>query len=211
MINIETFVVGHISTNCYIITDTETNRRALVDPGYKSAELLNRIKEQGADTFDYILLTHGHFDHIWFAGEISGLTGAKIVISADDAPFLADGNLNLSANFGFRNIPEISAGITLKGGDSLKLGNTNFKFLSTPGHTIGSGCYVFFEDKVIFSGDTLFKLSMGRTDFVTGNETDILRSLKRLASLEGDFDVYPGHGDKTTLDYERKNNPYVSV
>lgn len=211
MINIETFVVGHISTNCYIITDTETNRRALVDPGYKSAELLNRIKEQGADTFDYILLTHGHFDHIWFAGEISGLTGAKIVISADDAPFLADGTLNLSANFGFRNIPEISADITLKDGDSLKLGNTDFKFLSTPGHTIGSGCYVFFEDKVIFSGDTLFKLSMGRTDFVTGNETDILRSLKRLASLEGDFDVYPGHGDKTTLDYERKNNPYVSV
>lgn len=211
MINIETFVVGHISTNCYIITDTETNRRALVDPGYKSAELLNRIKEQGADTFDYILLTHGHFDHIWFAGEISGLTGAKIVISADDAPFLADGTLNLSANFGFRNIPEISADITLKDGDSLKLSNTDFKFLSTPGHTIGSGCYVFFEDKVIFSGDTLFKLSMGRTDFVTGNETDILRSLKRLASLEGDFDVYPGHGDKTTLDYERKNNPYVSV
>ena len=210
MITIETFIVGHIATNCYIITDTATNRRAVVDPGYKSAELTNRIKELGTDTFDYILLTHGHFDHIWFASGIRELTGAKIVISEDDAPFLTDGSLNLSANFGLRNISDLSADVTLKDGDHLMLGNTCIKFIRTPGHTIGSGCYVSFEDKIVFSGDTLFKLSMGRTDFVTGNEAEIMKSLNRLASLEGDFDVLPGHGDKTTLDYERKNNPYVS-
>ena len=210
MITIETFIVGHIATNCYIITDTATNRRAVVDPGYKSAELTNRIKELGTDTFDYILLTHGHFDHIWFAIGIRELTGAKIVISEDDAPFLTDGSLNLSANFGLRNISNLSADVTLKDGDYLMLGNTCIKFIRTPGHTIGSGCYVSFEDKIVFSGDTLFKLSIGRTDFVTGNEAEIKKSLNRLASLEGDFDVLPGHGDKTTLDYERKNNPYVS-
>lgn len=210
MITIETFIVGHIATNCYIITDTATNRRAVVDPGYKSAELTNRIKELGTDTFDYILLTHGHFDHIWFASGIRELTGAKIVISEDDAPFLTDGSLNLSANFGLRNISDLTADVTLKDGDHLMLGNTCIKFIRTPGHTIGSGCYVSFEDKIVFSGDTLFKLSMGRTDFVTGNEAEIMKSLNRLASLEGDFDVLPGHGDKTTLDYERKNNPYVS-
>lgn len=210
MITIETFIVGHIATNCYIITDTVTNRRAVVDPGYKSAELTNRIKELGTDTFDYILLTHGHFDHIWFASGIRELTGAKIVISEDDAPFLTDGSLNLSANFGLRNISDLTADVTLKDGDHLMLGNTCIKFIRTPGHTIGSGCYVSFEDKIVFSGDTLFKLSMGRTDFVTGNEAEIMKSLNRLASLEGDFDVLPGHGDKTTLDYERKNNPYVS-
>ena len=210
MITIETFIVGHIATNCYIITDTATNRRAVVDPGYKSAELTNRIKELGTDTFDYILLTHGHFDHIWFASGIRELTGAKIVISEDDAPFLTDGSLNLSANFGLRNISDLTADVTLKDGDHLMLGNTCIKFIRTPGHTIGSGCYVSFEDKIVFSGDTLFKLSMGRTDFVTGTEAEIMKSLNRLASLEGDFDVLPGHGDKTTLDYERKNNPYVS-
>lgn len=211
MINVETFFVGHLATNCYIITDVNTSRRAIVDPGYKSAELVNRINELGADTFDSIFLTHGHFDHIWFAEEVKALTGAKVVISAKDAPFLSDGMLNLSAIFGFRSFPVISADLTLQDGDTFKLGETEFTFMNTPGHTIGSGCYISFADNIIFSGDTLFKLSMGRTDFSTGSEIDMQNSLKRLAKLQGNFTVYPGHGDATTLDYERKNNPYVSV
>lgn len=213
MITVETFPVGHLSTNCYIVTDLNTNRRAIIDPGYKNADLVKRIEQSGKNTFDYILLTHGHFDHIWFAEEIKALTGAKIIISKEDAPFLSDGMLNLSSAFGMLafEFPKIHADVTLEDGDKFNLGETEFTFMLTPGHTVGSGCFISFSDNVIFSGDTLFKLSMGRTDFVTGDPVRILDSLKRLGKLQGDFAVYPGHGEATTLDFERKNNPYVSV
>lgn len=213
MIKVETHPVGYLSTNCYIITDEETGRRAIVDPGYKNAELVKRIEELGKSTFDYILLTHGHFDHIWFAEDIKALTGAKVVISSDDAPFLSDNSLNLSSAFGMLpfDFPRITADITLKDKEVLNLGNSELTFMLTPGHTVGSGCFIFFRDKIIFSGDTLFRLSMGRTDFVTGDEVKMASSLSRLARLQGDFEVYPGHGEPTTLEYERKNNPYVSV
>lgn len=211
MISVKTFPVGHLGTNCYIVTDENTNRKAVIDPGYKSSELLKFIEESDKNSFDYILLTHGHFDHIWFAEEIKTLTGAKVVVSSKDASFLSDGFLNLSASFGFRSFPVISCDITLNNGDTLFIGDTELTFLSTPGHTVGSGCYVSFEDKVIFSGDTLFKLSMGRSDFATGNQNELFASLKKLANLQGDFAVYPGHGEATTLEFERNNNPYVSV
>lgn len=211
MINVETFPVGYLGTNCYIVTDVSTSRRAIVDPGFKCDKLVKRIEELGTDTFDYVLLTHGHFDHIWFTEEVKAMTGAKVVISAKDAPFLSDGSLNLSANFGFRRFPQISYDITIDNGGTIKLGDTEIAFLSTPGHTVGSGCFISFEDKVIFSGDTLFRLSMGRTDFVTGDQAELFSSLKKLANLQGDFMVYPGHNETTTLEYERKNNPYVSV
>ena len=213
MIKVETFPVGHLATNCYIVTDVATSRRAIVDPGYKNAELVKRIEKLGKETFDYILLTHGHFDHIWFAEGIKALTGAKIVISSEDALFLNDGMLNLSSAFGFRpfDFPETHADVTLKDGDTFELGETVFAFMSTPGHTVGSGCYISFSDNIIFSGDTLFKLSMGRTDFATGDAVKMLDSLKRLGRLQGDFEVFPGHGEPTTLESERKNNPYVSV
>ncbi|MBQ8572414.1 MAG: MBL fold metallo-hydrolase [Ruminococcus sp.] len=211
MISVKTFPVGHLGTNCYIVTDEKTNRKAVIDPGYKSSELLNFIEESDKNSFDYILLTHGHFDHIWFAEEIKTLTGAKVVVSSKDASFLSDGFLNLSASFGFRSFPVISCDITLNNGDTLFIGDTELTFLSTPGHTVGSGCYVSFKDNVIFSGDTLFKLSMGRSDFATGDQNELFASLKKLANLQGDFAVYPGHGEATTLEFERNNNPYVSV
>lgn len=211
MIKVETFLVGHLSTNCYIITDETTNRRAIIDPGYKNADLLKRIKKLGKDTFDYILLTHGHFDHIWYAEELRSLTGAKLVISKEDSAFLLDGRLNLSSVFGIKNFPQICADMVVSDGDKLKLGSSEFSFMSTPGHTVGSGCFIFFDDKVIFSGDTLFKLSQGRTDFPTSDQLMMVNSLKRLASLQGDFTVYPGHNEATTLEFERQNNPFVSV
>ncbi len=210
MISVETFQVGFLGTNCYIVTDESTNRRAVVDPGYKSPELVKRIQELGADTFDYILLTHGHFDHIWYTEEIRGLTGAKVVISKGDAPFLSDGSLNLSSAFSIRNFPVVSPDIILENNDTIMLGNTELTLLSTPGHTVGSSCFISFADNIIFSGDTLFRLSMGRTDFVTGDALELNNSLKKLLRLQGDFVVYPGHNEVTTLEYERKNNPYVS-
>ncbi|MBR3988763.1 MAG: MBL fold metallo-hydrolase [Clostridia bacterium] len=210
MINVETFQVGFLGTNCYIVTDESTKRRAVIDPGYKSPQLVKRIQELGVDTFDYILLTHGHFDHIWYTEEIRALTGAKVVISKGDAPFLSDSSLNLTSTFNIRNFPLLSADIVLDNNDKIMLGETEFTLLSTPGHTVGSSCFISFKDNVIFSGDTLFRLSMGRTDFVTGDALELDSSLKKLASLKGDFLVYPGHNEVTTLEFERKNNPYVS-
>ncbi len=209
MIKVEIYPVGHLATNCYIVIDEKSNRKAIIDPGYKSAELLKKIKKHGVKTFDYILLTHGHFDHIWYADELREVTGAKILISALDAPFLTDGNRNLSAVFGVRNFPVVAADKALSEGDTIMLGETELIFVNTPGHTIGSGCFISHKDKLIFSGDTLFKLSMGRTDFPTGDDTAMLSSLRKLASLDGDYVVYPGHGESTTLEFERNNNPYV--
>lgn len=209
MIKVETFPVGHLATNCYIVTDEKTNRRAIVDPGYKSAELLKKIKKYGTKTFDYILLTHGHFDHIWYTDDLRELTNAKVMISFGDAPFLTDGNKNLSAVFGIRNFPVIVADKALCDRDTFMLGETEFMFINTPGHTAGSGCFISFKDQVIFSGDTLFRLSMGRTDFPSGDDSEMLNSLRKLAALAGDFTVFPGHGESTTLDFERNNNPYV--
>lgn len=209
MIKVEIYPVGHLATNCYIVIDEKSNHKAIIDPGYKSAELLKKIKKHGVKTFDYILLTHGHFDHIWYADELREVTGAKILISALDAPFLTDGNRNLSAIFGVRNFPVIAADKALSEGDTIMLGETELSFVNTPGHTLGSGCFISHKDKLIFSGDTLFKLSMGRTDFPTGDNTAMLSSLRKLASLDGDYVVYPGHGESTTLEFERNNNPYV--
>lgn len=209
MIKVEIYPVGHLATNCYIVIDEKSNRKAIIDPGYKSAELLKKIKKHGVKTFDYILLTHGHFDHIWYADELREVTGAKILISALDAPFLTDGNRNLSAIFGVRNFPVVAADKALSEGDTIMLGETELSFVNTPGHTLGSGCFISHKDKLIFSGDTLFKLSMGRTDFPTGDDAAMLSSLRKLASLDGDYVVYPGHGESTTLEFERNNNPYV--
>lgn len=209
MINVETFPVGYLATNCYIITDEKTGRRAIIDPGYKDSTLLKRVKKLGKDTFDYILLTHGHFDHIWFTEELRSLTGAKVLISKEDAPFLMDGRLNLSATFGISAFPETACNKALKDGDKFNLGETEFTFMSTPGHTAGSGCYISFAEKLIFSGDTLFRASHGRFDFPTGDLSALINSLKRLMNLSGDFKVFPGHNEPTTLDYERNNNPGV--
>lgn len=209
MINVETFPVGYLATNCYIITDENTGRRAIIDPGYKDSGLLKRVKKLGKDSFDYILLTHGHFDHIWFTEELRSLTGAKVLISSEDATFLMDGSLNLSSAFGISSFPMTSCDKVLKDGDKFNLGDTELTFMSTPGHTIGSGCFISFADKIIFSGDTLFKQSHGRFDFPTGDISALINSLKRLMSLSGDFKVFPGHNEPTTLEFERNNNPGV--
>lgn len=211
MIDVKTLTLGYLDTNCYIVTDIDTGKKAVIDPGSKSVELVEMIKKSDAASFEYILLTHGHFDHIWFSAEVKKLTGAKIAVSRQDANFLKNGELNLSSVFGIRDFPQICPDVLLENSHKFYLGNTELTYICTPGHTVGSGCFISFSDKIIFSGDTLFRLSAGRTDFPTGDSMEMQSSLKKLLSLSGDFEVYPGHGEKTSLEYERKNNPYVSV
>ncbi|MEF2920174.1 MAG: MBL fold metallo-hydrolase [Acutalibacteraceae bacterium] len=206
MINIYSFPVGVLQVNCYVITDKSTGDIAVVDPGDNSVGMKNLV-EQHKDKIKYILLTHGHFDHIGYAKQLREETDAWIVIGKPEERFLSDSNLNLASSVMGVSITPFKPDITLIDSQVIKLGNTEIKYLSTPGHTVGSGCYVIGNS--IFTGDTLMKGSMGRTDFVTGSNKDMANSLNRLAHLRGDFTIYPGHGDMSTMSYERTNNPYV--
>lgn len=203
MITIKSVLLGELGNNCYLITDEATGKAALVDCTEASLKMFDFISN--AD-LEYILLTHGHFDHIGGVKEISEKYGAKVVISAEDAPMLESGRHSLAAFCGVKQ-NNTQADILVKNGDVITLGETEIKVMSTPGHTKGGVCYI--ADDNIFTGDTLFFCSCGRTDFPGGSVKEIKESLNKLAQLEGDYKLYPGHDRKTTLAFERQNNPYM--
>ncbi len=205
MIEVQTYIVGHLRTNCYIIKDKDTGKMAIIDPGYRS-KLIEEVIENNKENIEYILLTHGHFDHIFEVKKYSAMSGAKIVMGAKESDFPNDCELNLSKDF--RKKPEVfSSDILLEDGQTIKLGNTEIKAIHTPGHTRGSMCYII--DNNIFSGDTLMKDTIGNTGFVTGSMDDMKKSLKKFLDLKEDYFIYSGHGDKTTLNYEKSNNMYL--
>ena len=199
--------VGALGTNCYIYCDDATGRCAIIDPGYFDDTLQKAIEKFGCDKFDYILLTHCHFDHVAGVSRVKELTGAKIAIFISDAPGLRDMFVNLSAPFTGRGEVYPKPYIQLIDREIIKVGQTEFTVMHTPGHTVGSCCFI--TDGIIFSGDTLFCRSAGRTDFPGGSVSELRRSLQRLAALEGDYQVYPGHEDATTLAHERMYNMYM--
>lgn len=205
MLQVETYIVGPVLTNCYLIRDEATGRCALIDPGENTAELEAAVCAEGKDRFDYIFLTHGHFDHIGAVEHYQKLTGARLVLCRKEEPFLRDPSLNLSSLVG-RKIFSLKADALLDDGESVFLGESEIRLLYTPGHTFGSCCYL--SGSFLFSGDTLFFLGAGRTDLATGEEKALRLSLKKLFSLSGDFTVCPGHDARTTLCFERENNPY---
>lgn len=206
MTEIKSVTVGALQVNCYIVKDIESGDIVVVDPGC-SATLLKELIKNSAEKIKYILLTHGHFDHIGFAKELKDKTNAKLVIGKEDEELLSDNQLNLSVSFLGVTVPKVNADLTLNDGEKIKFGNTDITFISTPGHTKGSGCYVI--DDNIFTGDTLMRMSIGRTDFPTGSDKDMMSSLKKLSQLEGEFDIYPGHSGCSNLSYEKKYNPYI--
>ena len=199
--------VGELGTNCYLYRDDATGRCAVIDPGDFDERLRAAIEAYGCDQFDYILLTHCHFDHAAGVKKVKELTGAKIAIFTSDAPGLRDCFVNLSAPFTGKGEAYPKPDVEFADRETFHVGETEFTVMHTPGHTVGSCCYI--ADGVIFSGDTLFRMSAGRTDFPGGSASELRRSLRRLSDLEGDYEVYPGHDEPTTLAYERKFNLYM--
>lgn len=194
---------GSMDNNCSLIIDEKTNQSALVDCNEFSQKMIDMI---GETDLKYILLTHGHFDHIIGVKSVKEKYGAQVVISKEDEPMLNSSKLSLAV---FCNAPQnnVDADIIVKDGDEITLGEIKIKVMATPGHTSGSVCYI--AENCIFSGDTLFYCSCGRTDFPSGSHEQMMSSLQKLKALDGDYKVYTGHNNLTTLDFERKNNPYM--
>lgn len=201
---IKSFELGYMKNNCYIVWDENTNEAAIIDPS--NIKPLAFIKENGLK-LKYIILTHCHFDHIGGVRETANETGAKVAIHEQDAEGLVNNDLNLGTDFN-RDFTQGNADILLKDGDALEVGTLKLTILHTPGHTKGGICIL--ADEVLFSGDTLFWGSMGRSDFPGGNGAELIRSIKtKLMALDDKTRVYPGHGESTTIGEERRNNPYL--
>lgn len=198
---------GLLPTNCYLLTDDVTGATAVIDPGFEDQELTDAVYALGTENVKAILLTHGHFDHIIGVNKLKNLTNAKIYIYSDDTQFTTDNSLNLAFMAMPLEMEAFTADVVLDDGDIIELGSLKITVMHTPGHTIGSCCYLV--ENAIFTGDTLMKCSCGRTDFPTGSYPQMLDSLKKIENLDANYHVYPGHECETTLDYERKNNPYM--
>lgn len=204
MVEIKTYVMGQGGTNCYIISN-ESKDCVVVDCDGDISAMARYLDRNGLKP-EYIILTHGHDDHIGSVEELAEKYGSKIAAGRLETDMLANPELNLSSFIGGRPV-SIKPDTLLDDGERFNAGGLEFKVMHTPGHTQGGICLII-EDKLI-SGDTLFAGSCGRTDFPGGDWGQMTKSLKRLAALEGDYTVYPGHGPATTLAQERRMNPYM--
>ena len=205
---IEIFVTGIISTNCYLVINEETKEAVVVDPAGVPKKMAAYIEENGL-TIKAALLTHAHFDHIMGLDKLMELYGKMpVYVEESDLPLLNEADKNESTVY--------TAGYSYKGGDVihdndvLSLIGYDFKVIHTPGHTAGGVCYYVQSENVLFSGDTLFCGSVGRSDFATSSTSDLIRSIKeKLFLLPDETIVYPGHMGATTIENEKYNNPYL--
>ncbi len=192
-----------LETGTYVVING--GRAFVVDPGADAERIIAAAEAEGAK-IEWVLLTHAHFDHIGAAAALQR-EGAQIVLHRDDVKLIKSFQ-NLSVLAGVK-VEHFTPDVTVAGGETLDVAGVSVKVIHTPGHTAGSVCYVAGD--VIFSGDTLFALSYGRTDFPTGSFAQLKNSVvNKLFALEGDYKVLPGHEGPTTLDYERAHNPILT-
>lgn len=206
-VKIGRMVIGSYQTNCYFVYRKESKKAVVIDPADAGAKIFDALKRNGFSV-EAILLTHAHFDHIWGSKELREASGAKIYALDKEKALCEDSHANVSewAQRAYTVVPDVY----VEDGSCLTFDEMNFQVISTPGHTIGSCCYYVEEAGILISGDTLFYESTGRTDFPTGSMGSIVRSIKeRLFVLPPETKVYPGHGEETTIEHEKKYNPFV--
>lgn len=203
---IERIEAGIYASNCYLLGCDDTNKAVIIDAGGDSQKILDRIKENEFD-IEYIILTHGHGDHIGAVLDIKEKTNGKILIHKKDEYLIKSAEKNLSTMMSGPDI-EFDADSLLEDGDEIKIGNLRLKIIHTPGHTPG-GISIKVED-LLFTGDTLFANSIGRTDFEGGSFDQIISSIKnKLLVFDDSVKVLPGHGPASTIGIERSTNPFL--
>ena len=205
-LQIETLVLGMISTNCYLVMNKETKALLIVDPADESQKIINRIAELQAKP-EAVLLTHGHFDHIGAAGALHDRYGIPVCAFEDERQVLENVAYNHSGMYG--RTFTVKADRFFHDGEIADFAGVSIQVLHTPGHTAGGACYYIGSEKVLLSGDTLFFGSVGRTDLPTGNMRELHESVhQKLFALPEDTLVLPGHGEATSIGYEKQYNPY---
>ena len=203
---IQTYVLGGVSTNCYLVFHDSTKEAVVVDPADNGAYVLNKCRELGVSP-KAVLLTHGHFDHILAVEEICRAFSCQVYAGREEDRLLQDSSMNLSTIMGTERTI-VCADVLVKEKDELSLAGLKWNVLETPGHTAGSVCYYIPSEQILFSGDTLFAGSLGRTDLPTGDQKEIVSSIReKLLPLPEETKVFPGHGEGTTIGRERRYNP----
>ncbi|HIX30202.1 MAG TPA: MBL fold metallo-hydrolase [Candidatus Blautia stercoravium] len=201
-------MVGPVQTNCYFLKHKETGELVIIDPGAEAERIIYALEKlQGKPAA--ILLTHGHYDHICAANELREHYGIPVYAAKAEEGLLADTYSNLSADWSGAPYT-VKADVYLEDSAVFQIGGFSVKMLLTPGHTPGSCCYWIEDEGVCLSGDTVFCGSCGRTDLPGGSMNSMRQSLNRLLHLlPGSTEIYPGHGEATDAEFERKNNPYL--
>jgi hydroxyacylglutathione hydrolase len=204
---IESIVIQDMGVNCYLLSCDNTQKAILIDPGAGAKRILNWLEKCGKDII-FIVLTHGHFDHIGAVEELRNELKVKVAIHQGDAEMLINPLKNLSRYSG-RDLGTSPAEIILQDNQELSIGEMEVRIFHTPGHSLGS-ISLLTKDGLL-SGDTLFDGSVGRTDFPGGDTTQLLKSIQdKLLVLDDEIKVFPGHGPTTTIGKERRFNPYVN-
>lgn len=206
-IKIGRIMLGMCQTNCYFVYEEGKEEAIVFDPADRGEYIYDGLLNNGFRVAA-ICLTHGHFDHIWGVEKLKELSGAKVYACEAEKDVCESSSLNVSRSAG--RACSILPDVLLKDGDKVEEAGITCQLIATPGHTKGSCCYYFEEAGLLISGDTLFQESVGRTDLPTGSMSTLVRSIReKLMVLPEDTKVYPGHGEMTTIAYEKQYNPFL--
>lgn len=206
-VKIGKMTLGSCATNCYFLYTEEKKECIVVDPADQGERIYDALTAKGF-TIVAIILTHGHFDHIWGVASMKEKSGVKVYAAEPEVELLGNPRMNISSQAG--RACTVQPDEVFTDGQMVTIADMQFKVIFTPGHTKGSCCFYFEKEGFLVSGDTLFEESVGRTDFPTGSMSEIVRSItEKLYVLPEETKVYPGHGESTTIAHEKQYNPYT--